>query len=250
MLFLRNRLRAEDRAPKPGKVFQAFGRVRKPSARHLAHNGPIAISQIFDRRLAIDARENKGGKQSHGAVLELRWRLPYNGSEIARREAVKARKVIITACGPRETFEKKVVQAEGEVERRIAIPGGFCIEKHRTVRAHEDVLWADVPMHERDTRAQGPFGKAVQHIRNIRIPSRCFDQIGLDAKSVERIVRIELRGNLRMARAGRVQPRQDSRNRTGRFDACMTVKKKLLPDREIDGIEVFHREQAAYWIMR
>ena len=47
-----------------------------------------------------------------------------------------------------QALQQQVVEAEGEVEGRVAVPGAFGVEEHRPVRPDQDVLRADVAMHQ------------------------------------------------------------------------------------------------------
>ena len=48
-----------------------------------------------------------------------------------------------------QALQQQVVEAEGEVEGRIAPPGAFGVEKHRASGPDQDVLRADVAVHQR-----------------------------------------------------------------------------------------------------
>ena len=50
------------------------------------------------------------------------------------------------------TFEQQVIEDEGEVERRIAIPRAFSIEKNGPFRADQDVLRTEIAMDQRAPR--------------------------------------------------------------------------------------------------
>lgn len=43
-----------------------------------------------------------------------------------------------------------MIEAEREIEGGISVPGAFGIGEHRSVAGHDDVLWADVSVDERD----------------------------------------------------------------------------------------------------
>jgi hypothetical protein len=47
-----------------------------------------------------------------------------------------------------------VVEAEGEIEGRVAVPGALGVEEDRAARASEDVLRADIAMHQRAVIAE------------------------------------------------------------------------------------------------
>ena len=54
-----------------------------------------------------------------------------------------------------------MVEAEGDVESRIAIPGAFGIEENRTGPAGQDVLRADVAVNQRARRCRGAVGPSL-----------------------------------------------------------------------------------------
>ena len=77
------------------------------------------------------------GSQSTAVEIGLR-RAPRSGEEAGRRRRRP------------QALQQQVVEAEGEVERRVALPGAFGVEEHRAVGADQDVLRADVAVDQRD----------------------------------------------------------------------------------------------------
>ena len=82
-----------------------------------------------------------------------------------------------------QALEEQVIETEGEIERRIAVPGAFGVEKHRTARPDEDVLRTDIAVHQRQP------GSAVRRRRpslgEFWMRPDGGDQIGLDADRVK-----------------------------------------------------------------
>ena len=82
-----------------------------------------------------------------------------------------------------------MVEAEGEIEGRVAVPGAFGVEEHRAARPDQDVFRADVAMHQRAAAcaavisASRPSGAGEIGMRAAR-----GDQIRLDADRVETVV--------------------------------------------------------------
>src|SRR5688572_21729050 len=97
-----------------------------------------------------------------------------------------------------------MVQAEGEVEGRIAVPGAFRIEKHRSTRANEDVLRADVAVHEAQSGACRALHERLELRFKVAMGEAGGDQIGLEADGMEDRVGGKALGNLRTARGRRV----------------------------------------------
>jgi hypothetical protein len=69
------------------------------------------------------------------------------------------------ALSARQALEQEVVQAEREVESGVAVPGAFGIEDHRQRRADQDVLGADVAVHQRQLGGQCGLGQSARACR-------------------------------------------------------------------------------------
>ena len=86
---------------------------------------------ILDRRLAVDAREEKAGQERGGARLETGARLPGDAARDRRRRAVESGEEFAVAAGTWQALQEKMIEAEGEVEGGVAIPGAFGVEEDR-----------------------------------------------------------------------------------------------------------------------
>ncbi len=63
-------------------------------------------------------------------------------------QGIEAGEVLRRVLALPDALEEQVVEAEGQVEGRLAVPGAFGIEQHRSGRANEDVLRTDVAVHQ------------------------------------------------------------------------------------------------------
>ena len=90
-------------------------------------------------------------------------------------------------CGGRrpEALQQQVIEAEREIERGIAPPGALGIEEHRSVRAAQDVLRADIAVHQRTLVGLGGGDEVVKRRREVGMRAGGRDQIGLQADVVE-----------------------------------------------------------------
>ena len=111
--------------------------------RHFSFSG----QPVFDQRNKFKGYRGIARDVSAHIRGERLTRLERCGAEIRGRELPEAGVQRRRAVGAHERLEQQVVQAEGDVEGGVAIPGAFGIEEYRTARAGEDVLRADVAMH-------------------------------------------------------------------------------------------------------
>ena len=92
---------------------------------------------------------------------------------------------------PPRALEQKVIEAEGGIEGRIAVPGAFGIDEHRPARTDQDVLRADVAVDE------GTSGRCRDPDQRVETPLQIAmhfsggHQIGLEPDGVEAFVRRE-----------------------------------------------------------
>jgi hypothetical protein len=67
------------------------------------------------------------------------------------------------------------------VERRVAPPGAFGVDQHRPLRADQDVLRADVAVHQRDGVRLRRLHQRLDPRREVRVARRGREQVGLEA---------------------------------------------------------------------
>ena len=65
-----------------------------------------------------------------------------------------------------------MVQAEGEIECRIAIAGRFGIENDRAIRTGKNVLGAEIAMHQGDAGTAQSVGDGTDAVRTVRMRFR------------------------------------------------------------------------------
>ena len=88
--------------------------------------------------------------------LDRRTVFPADIGEIDLGQRVKRSKEPPARRGCPEALEQEVGETEREVERGVAIPCALGIEKDGSVRADEDVFWADVSVDQRAFRVSRP----------------------------------------------------------------------------------------------
>src|SRR4051794_36825314 len=126
-----------------------------------------------------------------------------------------------------------MIEAEGQIERRLSVPGAFRVEDDRSFRADQDVLRADVAMNQRSLTRQRIPGQCEQRLGDIRMKATSRFEIRLQPDAVEDIVigepcrHVGGTGGRGMDRSGRT-PDHGSKSRFG-----ATVAKLSLPYRVI-----------------
>ena len=108
----------------------------------------------------------------------------------------------------RDRFQQQMIEAKGEIERRIAIPGAFGIKEDRACRTDENVFRADIAMDHGSLGRLGAFGKPAQRFGEIGMRARRGQKIRLQADCLKnRVGRKSLRRK-RIARKARMDHRQ------------------------------------------
>ena len=83
-----------------------------------------------------------------GTSFQRYRRFPLHAGEVGRCKRVETGQEAI-ACRPiPHAFQQQVIEAECQIECRIAPPGALRIEKHWPCRPRQDVLRADVAVHQ------------------------------------------------------------------------------------------------------
>src|SRR5204863_4824525 len=101
------------------------------------------------------------------------------------------REVSIRPLRPGDALQQKMVQAERDVESRVAIPRALRVQEYRPLRTEQDVFRAHVTMHERETGMRGALAKRAQLGCEIRVPRRRRQQIWLEPDRMENRVGAE-----------------------------------------------------------
>ncbi len=90
------------------------------------------LGQVLDRRLAVDPGEQQPGSSDAARASRSATGSQPTPVEIARRPAHRTQpRKSRGAAGRPETLEQQMVETEGEVEGRIAVPGAFGVEEDR-----------------------------------------------------------------------------------------------------------------------
>ncbi len=162
------------------------GASRKAPATRRTRSLSRRVGHVLHRRLAVDPGQEQRRQQRRRPAPRARGR----GSqptpvEIALRQRVEAIEEARRRGGRPQALQQQVVEAEGEVERRIAVPGALGVEEHWAVRPDQDVLRADVAMHQRQLGGGGAPRQPAQRRRQWRMGAAGRDQIGLQPDVVE-----------------------------------------------------------------
>ena len=102
----------------------------------------------------------------------------------------------------RDGLEKQMVEAEGEVEGRIAVPGAFRVEKDRPGGADQDVLRADIAMDKGDARGEPSPRRAPRAGREVRMALGGGVEIGVEPDRPEDVSGVEVSGDRPRRRRG------------------------------------------------
>src|SRR5205814_7583483 len=118
------------------------------------HKICISLSwEIFDRRFAVDARQQQRWQQRCRPRFNTSCAFPSHVLQIGTGERVKLSKIIRRIFRMPKTFEQQMIEAEGEIERGIAVACGFSVEEHGALRSAQYILRADVAMHQCNARS-------------------------------------------------------------------------------------------------
>ena len=148
-------------------------------------------------------------------------------------------------------LEQQVVEAEGGIEGRIAIPGALGIEQHRVAVAprDEDVLGADVAVHQRDPRRR----RLGQHRENgpgqARLARRERPQIGIEPQRIEQIVRREGGSGGRIVEGRGMDAAQRLGNGARRRRIGTPGQEFGLPEQEVTGLKKFEERDTVLTIL-
>src|SRR5437762_7462925 len=103
-----------------------------------------------------------------------------------------------------KTFEQQMIEAEGEIERGIAVACGFSVEEHRALRSAQYILRADVAMHQCNARSCNAIRKITDPFSEVRMLVRSVQQVRLKTEHVELCIIRERLGDTVPARRCRV----------------------------------------------
>ena len=96
------------------------------------------IGQVFDRRLAVDARQEQRRQQARSPLLERLGGLPVDAAEICIRQRVERRQQLALGGRHPQRLQQKMIETKGQIERRVAEPRALGVEKDRPARAQRE----------------------------------------------------------------------------------------------------------------
>ena len=175
--------------PRHSDFRQVLGRVQQKRPRGTADDRSSGLGgDVLDRRLAIDAGQQQPWQQTGRACLDGRGVFPCDPCQVSRRHGPETGHETGLGAGDPQAFEQQVIEAEGQVEGRVAPPGALGVQENRAIRSLQDVLWADVAMHQcplvrkRRRRPGGPTRRrgrdAPVRWRSDRAPAGCSNRVG------------------------------------------------------------------------
>jgi hypothetical protein len=169
---------------------------------------------------------------------------PIDPPQVGVGEALE-RSEEVGACRRRpEAFEEQVVEAKGEVERRVAPPRAFGVEEQRAFGPHEDVLRADVAVHQRDGVHTRLLDQSRERGRELGMPSAGGEQVGIEPDVEKDRVGREARRERRTRSAEGMDPRQRATDRARDDDVGETDPQVAFPESVRVGWQVLHHEHA------
>ena len=142
-----------------------------------------------------------------------------------------------------DAFQQKVVQAKSKIESRIAIARGLGIEENRPIGARENILGADIAMHQRDARTLKILRHSLDALGAIGVRRSGVEKIRLDAQRHEHFVMGKIRGNILPVGAGPVNAGNRAPNRACEIGIDMAVEQLGFPARVLRGLEIVHGEK-------
>ena len=142
-----------------------------------------------------------------------------------------------------------MVEAEGDIEGRVSVPGAFGVEEDRAARADQNVLRRDVAVHEGLLAGERLARKPHQLLGDARVLLGRRLQIGLQADRMKNVVRREACGDRRVAGRARMDRRDAAPDLGRRLRIDVAVAQLRLPHRIFFRREIGHGEQAGFRIM-
>ena len=80
---------------------------------------------------------------------------------------------------PPDAFKQHVIKAKRQIERRITIPGAFCVEKDWAGRTDKDILRTDISVHQGDLGICGAHCEIFQASSAFGMPPGGGAQVGV-----------------------------------------------------------------------
>ena len=144
--------------------------------------------QIFERRSAAYSRQK--GRESVLRRAKVKMRDPRSPANFVKVEApvsLRGSHQRLAFSWEMKRLAEEVGEAEADVKRRVTEMKHFVIEQNQLVVMHENVLRAEVAMHQRVGAAQRPVNQFFQKRRHlwddrcallvVRFKSQCLEEM-------------------------------------------------------------------------
>ena len=200
--------------------------------------------QVLDRRLSVDPGQQQAGQQPRRPRLQALARLPVRPVQVGARQPVETGEEAGRRRRRPQALQQQVVQAEGDVERGVAVPGALGVEKHRAAGPDEDVLGAHVAVHQGEPRLRRRRGEAGEARAQVGVPLGGGEQVGLEADGVEDAGGVEAVAQVPAAGGCAVNRREPGAHLARRRFVRVAPAELRLPQRVVGGIEETHDEAA------
>ena len=168
---------------------QRRGRLGAASGRATRRTRSLSASvgEVFDRRLAVDAREEQAGQQRGRARLELGARLPGDAREIGLGERVEAgEEARARAAGVHRHFSSRWFRQKARSKAGSPYQAHSASRNTGPLGPDQDVLRADVAVHERALgRARAARRGGAGRSASAGMAPAVAEEIGLEADRME-----------------------------------------------------------------
>ena len=172
---------------------QIGDRAKQQLRREIAHGSTLPVGRhIFHRGLAVHAREEEARKQSRRAAFCVGWGLPSDTCQVRATQSIKAFEISAAPLGSPQTLEKHVIEAECQVESRVAVPCALGVQEHWTTRPTENVFWTDIAVHQSQLSRSGDAYEFFQRCGEVGMCACSGIQVGFEANGKENVIGGEL----------------------------------------------------------
>jgi hypothetical protein len=198
---------------------------------------------ILDRRFAIHARQEQPRQQMRGTGFQRRWRLPCDAVSVSARHRVEAREEATARLRRPQAFQQQMVETERQIERRITPPRAFGVEEDRPLRTAQNVLGADIAMHQRTLVGLRRGEQCLKPRRQIRMGARGGQQVRLQPDRIEDLIGGELPRHNRIGGRRRMNAYQPVRHGASKGRIGVAVVQLRLPQLMVRRVEEPHGQR-------
>ena len=142
-----------------------------------------------------------------------------------------------------------MLEAEAEIEGRIAVPGTFGIDENRSFGSAENILRTNVAMDQGLAGLAGALGQADQGHGQVRMPVGGGHQIGFQAHGIENGIGGKGFDDIRPARRRAMNGRQHAADPTGKVRIGAAVAQFQFPVRVAIFLQVSHDQQIGVLVL-